>query len=106
MPHDSDDFGRCYRLLNHMGWQNRVGEMAGASGRWAVLVEIWDQLTAAYEREDHKRVYALIGSVQADGYERDGYTVERGEGGRIRSASRKDGRAAFDMGGFQMGVGS
>ena len=99
VPHDADDFGRCHRLLVYMGWQDRIAEMAAASGRWAALVEIWPLITAAYEHEDWAEVYRLIGSVEADGYERDGYTVERGKGGRIRSARREDGRQTIALGG-------
>lgn len=88
VPADSDDFGRCHRLLKRMGWQNRIGEMSESSGRWAALVEIWPQLTKAYEAGDHKEVYRLIGSVEADGYRRDGYTVTTAPDGRIRSASK------------------
>ncbi len=89
VPHDSSDFGRCHRLLTLMGWHDRIGEMAQVSGQWAVLVEIWPALTAAYEAEDYEEVYRLIGSVEAEGYERDGYEVARGADGRMRSASRK-----------------
>ena len=106
VPHDSDDFGRCYRLLKRMGWQSRIKEMTAASGRWAAVVEIWDKITDAYEREDHKEVYRLIGSVEADGFERDGYEVVRGSDGRMRSASRKDGRSTFDLGGVKMSFGA
>ena len=105
VPHDSADFGRCYRLLKHMGWENRISEMANASGRWAVLVEIWPALVAAYEAEDHNEVYRLIGCVEAEGFQRDGYRVEVGEDGRMRSAFKKDGASSFRMGGVSVSVG-
>lgn len=94
VPHDSADFGRCYRLLAHMGWQDRISEMASATGHWSVLVEIWPQLTAAYEADDHSEVYRLLKSIEADGYERDGYTVVRRPDGGISFASKN---GAFTM---------
>lgn len=106
VPHDSSDFGRCYRLLKVMNWQDRIGEMAKSCGRWAVLVEIWPDLTAAYEADDHKGVYRLIKSVEADGYERDGYTVERRPDGRIRSAHRGKSSTVDLGGGLSMSFGS
>lgn len=99
VPSDSSDFGRCHRLLQWMGWQDRIGEMQAASGRWAELVSIWDKLTAAYEADDHEEVYRLIKSVEADGYERDGYTVERRPDGGIRSAHKKGGETTISLGG-------
>ena len=96
-PSDSSDFGRCHRLLAHMGWQDRIGEMASMSNRWAVLTEIWPTLTAAYLAEDYKEVYRLIKGVEADGYERDGYTVTRRPDGTVASAFRGS-SAKVDLG--------
>lgn len=105
VPHDSADFGRCHRLLQHMGWQDRIGEMSKVSGRWAALVEIWPQLTAAFEREEHERVYALIKSVEANGYERDGYKVDRREDGSIASAHKGQEFTVSLGNGMRMGFG-
>jgi len=106
-PSDSGDFGRCFRLLKHMGWESRIGEAAAASGQWAALVEIWPAITAAYEAEDHPGVYRLIKSVEADGYERDGYKVDRREDGSMRSAVGPKGFGGkIDLGnGVSMGFG-
>lgn len=92
VPSDCDDFGRCYRLLKHMGWENRITEMAEASGRWAALVGIWPQLTEAFEKQDYKAVYFLIKDVEVDGYKRDGYTVRVDTNGRMLSASKGEAR--------------
>ena len=88
VPSDSQDFGRCHRLLKHMGWESRIGEMSEASGHWSALVEIWPELTAAYEAKEYELVYELIKSVEVDGYRRDGYDVQTDERGRLRSASK------------------
>ena len=104
-PLDSSDFGRCHRLLIHMGWQDRIGEMAKVSNRWAVLTEIWPALTAAYDADDHKEVYRLINSVEADGYERDGFTVTRRTDGSMSSAFGGAGSKVSLGPGVSMSVG-
>lgn len=49
-PHDPDDFGRCYRLLNLAPeWRARISEMAEYSKAWAGLAGAWDELTMMYE---------------------------------------------------------
>jgi hypothetical protein len=51
-PHDPDDFGRCYRLLQLIPeWRPRIGEMAAEGPVWAALASAWDELTALYEQE-------------------------------------------------------
>lgn len=52
IPHDPDDFGRCYRLLKVMpSWRARLPEVAAKFKRWKRFVEAWDELTALYEQE-------------------------------------------------------
>lgn len=52
IPHDPDDFGRCYRLLKIMpSWRDRLPEVVARCKEWAPLVEHWDELTALYERD-------------------------------------------------------
>jgi hypothetical protein len=52
VPHDPDDFGRCYRLLKVMpGWRARLNEVAAQFPDWKPLVAAWDELTALYEQE-------------------------------------------------------
>jgi hypothetical protein len=50
VPHDPQDFGRCYRMLKAMGWEDRVGVMKYAPG-WGGLVGAWAELTQLYEEE-------------------------------------------------------
>lgn len=48
-PHDSDDFGRCYRLLEAVPeFRERIGEMAARSPEWKALVKRWDRLSDLY----------------------------------------------------------
>lgn len=52
VPHDPDDFGRCYRLLKLMPtWRGRLREVSTKYKKWSGLVEHWDELTALYEEE-------------------------------------------------------
>lgn len=58
-PHDSDDFGRCYRLLALFPkWRERMPEMAVHSAMWGALGRAWPELTALYEADQD--VYAAI----------------------------------------------
>lgn len=60
-PHDSDDFGRCYRLLAIIPeWRPRIGEMANVGREWAALAERWDDLEALYQAQKHDDLYKLI----------------------------------------------
>ena len=65
VPHDPDDFGRCYRLLVLFpAWRARLQEVADAYPMWGPLVAAWDELTALYEEESRNRtapkLYARI----------------------------------------------
>ena len=56
VPHDPDDFGRCYRLLKVMPeWRERLPEVAKRYKAWRPLVDSWDELTALYEEELPKK---------------------------------------------------
>ncbi len=50
-PLDSDDFGRCYRLLELVPeWRKRLPEVAALHPDWKPLVREWDRLTSLYEK--------------------------------------------------------
>ena len=52
IPHDADDFGRCYRLLKrHPEWKPRLSEVVAAFPVWGPIVREWDALCAAFEAE-------------------------------------------------------
>lgn len=55
VPHDFDDFGRCYRLVQLVPeiltmWDKVVA----ACPAWAPIVERWDELVERYEVDDVK----------------------------------------------------
>lgn len=50
IPHDPDDFGRCYRLLLIFPeWRFRLAEVAMRFPVWGPMIAIWDELTAMWE---------------------------------------------------------
>lgn len=65
LPYDSDDFGRCYRLLNLIPeWRARLGEVSARFPIWGPMVAAWDELTALYEadrkHEASDRIHLLV----------------------------------------------
>jgi hypothetical protein len=108
-PSDSADFGRCYRLLLHMGWRERIGEMANAGKLWEYIAGKWDIIEAAYLEDvaggTGDKCSAVMGPIWADAYEHAGYTVVRQEDGSVHSAM-KDLSGVVSMGnGMRMSFG-
>lgn len=74
VPHDPDDFGRCYRLLKLFpAWRERIAEVATALPEWGPLVREWEQLEKLYEEESHKpnglapKLYATMQTLIEEG---------------------------------------
>ena len=64
-PHDADDFGRCYRLLEAVpGIKDRLGLMKSLNGVWAKLVNHWDTLTRLYETRQFRQLYELLQKLE------------------------------------------
>ena len=66
-PHDSSDFGRCYRLLEAVPeFKNRISEMATRSNEWAALVYHWDELTELYVNDGkcYERMKEILAVVK------------------------------------------
>lgn len=50
VPHDPDDFSRCWKLLNLFPeWRKRLSEVATTFPEWVGFVREWDTLTAMFE---------------------------------------------------------
>lgn len=50
VPHDADDFGRCYRLLKLFPeMRDKLPAAAHLCPQWKPFVVAWDELTARYE---------------------------------------------------------
>lgn len=69
VPHDPDDFGRCYRLLKVAPpeWRANLQRVADRYPEWAPLVARWSEIEALYEEEAPSgvapRCYALMRSI-------------------------------------------
>lgn len=51
-PHDPDDFGRCYRLLQAVPeLRDRLPYLENASVQWAALVKHWSELESLWVEE-------------------------------------------------------
>lgn len=73
VPHDPDDFGRCYRLLKLFpAWKDRLPEVTLRFPAWAALVREWDKLTAMYEAAINSKadrapeMYALMRELRKE----------------------------------------
>ncbi len=70
VPHDPDDFGRCYRLLKVAPeWRANLRRVAERYPAWVGLVAHWDRLESLYEEEfptgSAPRLYALMQEIHA-----------------------------------------
>ncbi len=53
VPHDSDDFSRCYALLKAVPeLRQALPLVAEKCPKWGPLVEVWDELTELYEKDE------------------------------------------------------
>ena len=65
-PHDSDDFGRCYRMLRAIGHRTEgryLSEMIGLSRYWDLLIRNWDELSSTYESDIAKKTKNSCGTL-------------------------------------------
>lgn len=74
IPYDSEDFGRCYRLLQSFPeWRKRLDDVAVKLPKWGPLIERWGELEALYETDRDalymrlRELYPLC--MAADGWE-------------------------------------
>jgi hypothetical protein len=52
VPHDPDDFGRCYRLLKIFpSWRAQLSKTVELHEAWKPFIEQWDELTSLFEGE-------------------------------------------------------
>ena len=81
-PSDDADFGRCYRLLKAIQeLRAALPLVAEVFPKYRPLVEIWDELTALYEKDEAEEpVYEM---------------VSRGRG-RRKLRQRVNGRSCYD----------
>lgn len=80
-PHDSDDFGRCYRLLEIFPeWRKRIKEMGCLGKIWKMIASAWDELEPLYKQNKHKMLYQRLQQLQPDELEENCDKVSMGNG--------------------------
>lgn len=53
IPHDGDDFGRCYRLIQAVPeWASRLDEVVAVFPAWGPIIREWDRLCKIYIQTD------------------------------------------------------
>ena len=75
VPHDPDDFSRCYKLLLLFPeWQKRLSEVAKVFPRWVGFVREWDKLTEMFETSGYsKEMYDFMQNLEAEGLVAEGW---------------------------------
>ncbi len=64
IPHDAQDFGRCYRLLQSFpDWRKRIQEVADQFPKWGLFVLNWDKMTDLYEQGDEWELNQFIADL-------------------------------------------
>lgn len=60
-PRDADDFGRCLRLVETMGWRERLAEVATAYPEtdWPKIIGRWDELAKATPEQQSLILHSL-----------------------------------------------
>lgn len=61
VPRDAADFGRCFRLVDSMGWRDRLPEVAAKypGTKWPAIVSGWDEIAAL----PPGKIHLLLGSI-------------------------------------------
>lgn len=77
VPHDPDDFNRCYRLLVFIPeWKSRLPEVASIFPKWIGFVREWTKLTEMHENlneSNWNEMYDLMRSLEEEGLLADGW---------------------------------
>lgn len=61
-PHDSDDFGRCYRMLKCCPLI-KVSIMTNVDKIWADLVDKWQELSRLHEENEGVEIWNIINEI-------------------------------------------
>ncbi len=64
-PHDSSDFGRCYKLLKIFPeWRRRIKEMKCLGKIWERIADNWFALESLYDKKAYDELYDLLQKLQ------------------------------------------
>ena len=88
-PHDSSDFGRCYKLLKVFPeWKKRIKEMGCLGEIWKRIALAWDELEKLYEQNSHKKLYTKLQQLQPDELENDCDVIDLGSGIKLSTRTQ------------------
>lgn len=62
-PYDSDDFGRCIRLLREFGWEDRMADMADVSSSWQSMAAHWDAMAAMWDKKAYSALNKRLSEI-------------------------------------------
>ena len=108
VPHDPDDFGRCYRLLLAFPvWRLNLHKMGEAHKAWGPMVAAWGDLEALYAKccdEQGRYVYKKDEASAKALYERMKKLVDEG---RLADGWTQTGRGSWSKGNsFSISIGA
>jgi len=67
IPWDTDDFGRCYRLLQMIPeWRHRLTDVSEKYPEWKPLVDNWDELTRIFEAAKYEHLYKRMRTLRGE----------------------------------------
>ncbi len=65
-PHDADDFGRCYRLVQKIPeLRLRLNEMESLGPIWKKIAQNWDELCLLFEKPEYTELYKRLQEITA-----------------------------------------
>ena len=74
IPHDGDDFGRCYRLVVQVpGWAMRISEIVDVFPAWEPIVREWNKLASLYREKAWVQLYETMRPLCAESRILDGW---------------------------------
>ncbi|KKN65505.1 hypothetical protein LCGC14_0481090 [marine sediment metagenome] len=89
IPHDPDDFRRCFKLIIQVRWRARLPEISECFPAWKPYIERWNDLERLYIEEHPSRkfprLYALMQELKEQSMILDGW-VKEGAGSWGRSS--------------------
>jgi hypothetical protein len=94
VPHDPDDFRRCYNLLKLFpSWRQRLSRVSAIFPAWTPFVSSWDKIEALFERERSTglcpETYKLMQQLREESMLLDGW-IKTGPGSWTRPTQEAD----------------
>lgn len=59
-PRDTDDLGRCIRMVKACGLESEISKLRAMGDKWARIAEYWEELKALYTADNHAEIYDFL----------------------------------------------